>query len=244
MTRREFLEFDRQDDIVVLRLDRPRALNALNQRLVSELLGALDEIQQTAGIRGVVLSSTSERAFSAGADTKEIDTLSRNEFLLANRRGAELFQRIEEYPLPVAAAVRGYALGGGLELALVCDFRFADDTAVVGLPEILVGFIPGWGGIKRLSAIVGVAKARELVLRAAKLDASEADRLGLFSAPPAADPERAAVAELRALPATAANSMAHIKHLFSRLVDEPEFASVSTLFVAELIDQKRRSTDG
>ncbi len=241
MTVREFVEVERTAGIAVVRLNRPRALNALSQLVMAELLSALDGIQADSGIRGVVISSTTERAFSAGADTKEIATLSRNEFLLANRRGAEVFQRIEEYPLPVAAAIRGYALGGGLELALACDFRFADESAVVGLPEILVGFIPGWGGIRRLSAIVGTAKAKELVLGAVKLSASEADGLGLFSAPPAVDPEAAAIAQLRALPETAGDSVAHIKHLFSRIVDEADAAAVSTLFVAELIDRNRRS---
>lgn len=243
MTDSGLLQVDRQGDIVVLRLDRPRAMNALNRQLVAELHSALDEVQEASGIRGVVLSSTGERAFSAGADTKEIDTFSRNEFLLANRCGAELFQRVEEFPLPVAAAIRGFALGGGFELALAADFRFADDTAVLGLPEVLVGFIPGWGGIRRLSAIIGTARAKELVLRAARLDAAQADALGLFSAPPASDPETTAVAQLRALPETAADSVAQIKHLFSRIVDEPDAASVSTLFVAELIDRKRRRSD-
>ncbi|MGF3054940.1 enoyl-CoA hydratase/isomerase family protein [Microbacterium sp. YY-01] len=241
MTSRDFIECERNSEIAIIRLNRPRALNALSQQMMGELLSYLDKVQADPTIRGVVISSTSERAFSAGADTKEIATLSRNEFLLANRRGAEVFQRIEEYPLPVAAAIRGFALGGGLELALACDFRFADETAVVGLPEVLVGFIPGWGGIRRLSAIVGVAKAKELVLKAVKLDAHEAHRLGLFTSLPAANPEEAAVAQLRELPATASASVAHIKHLFSRIIDESDSASVSTMFVAELIDRDRRS---
>lgn len=244
MNEKQVLEWDRKDEIVVLRLDRPSSLNALNQRLVEEIGGALDEIQQSPEIRGVVLSSTSERAFSAGADLKEIETLTPAEFLLANRRGAELFQRIEEYPLPVAAVIRGYALGGGFELALASDFRFADSSAVLGLPEVFAGLIPGWGGIKRLCAIVGAARARELVLSGVNLESEKATALGVFSELPAADPEGIAVARLRALPQASTGSVAYIKHLFSRVVDEAEFSNLSTLFVAGLLEEKMRKKNG
>lgn len=244
LEQKQTLEWLLKDEIVVLRLDRPASLNALNQQLVSEIGRALDEIQRSPEIRGVVLSSTSERAFSAGADLKEIDTLTHADFLLANRRGAELFQRIEEFPLPIAAVIRGYALGGGFELALASDFRFADSSAVLGLPEILAGFIPGWGGIKRLCAIVGAAKARELVLSGVKLESERAAALGLFSELPAADPEEVAIARLRALPQASNGSVACIKHLFSRIVNEAEFANLSTLLVSELLDEKTRKKGG
>ncbi len=229
------VDYENDSEIAIVRLNRPESLNALNQDLISALDRVLDEIQANSAIRGVVLSSTSSRAFSSGADVKEIRQLTRNEFLLANRRGAELFQRIEEYPVPVAAAIRGYALGGGFELALASDFRFADSSAVVGLPELRAGFIPGWGGVKRLCSIVGAAKARDLVLSGVSVTATQATDLGLFSEPLVSDPERAAVLKLRSLPDTPVGSVAYVKHLFARVLNESEFANLSTLFVADLL---------
>lgn len=244
MNRFYLLEWERQAEIIVLRLNRPSSLNALNQQIITELGEALDAIQKVPEARGVVLSSTSSRAFSAGADLKEINTFTRDDFLLANRRGAELFQRIEEYPLPVAAAIRGYALGGGLELALASDFRFGDSSAVLGLPEVCAGLIPGWGGVKRLCSIVGVAKARDLVLSGTQIEAVEAAALGLFSEMPVENPETVAIMKLRALPKNSTVSVAYIKHFFSRIVNESEFANLSTLFVSELLEKKVSAPDG
>ncbi|TFD50724.1 enoyl-CoA hydratase/isomerase family protein [Cryobacterium sp. Hh7] len=238
MQAHELVEVESHDDgVVVVRLNRPTALNALSQALMSQLADTLEDVQRMPGVRGVVLSSTSPRAFCVGADTKEIATLSRQQFIVANRRGGEVFQRIEDLPFPVAAAVNGYALGGGFELALACDARFASEGATFGLPEVSIGFIPGWGGIRRLSSAIGVARAKRIVLTGERLTAAQASELGIVEHPIVADPDAAAVEFIRSIPEGRQRSIAITKHMFSRIVNEPGSANLETLYMSELLTE-------
>jgi enoyl-CoA hydratase/carnithine racemase len=168
-----------QDGVRLIRLNRPEALNALNSQLLSELAGALDAAEADEAVRCVVLTG-SDRAFAAGADIKEMSDKS-----YAQMFAADFFagagRRLEQFRKPVIAAVAGYALGGGCELAMLCDFIIAAETAKFGQPEINLGVMPGIGGTQRLPRAVGKAKAMDMVLTARMMDAAEAERAGLVS---------------------------------------------------------------
>jgi enoyl-CoA hydratase/carnithine racemase len=171
------------EHIVELILDRPGALNAVSTDLASHLGGMLRAIAADAAVRAVVLSSSQERAFCVGADLKERAGFS-NEQLLAQRpliRG--MFAALLDLPMPVIAAVGGFALGGGFELALSCDLIVADETAVFGLTEVTVGLVPGGGGTQLLARRIGAGRAADLVLTGRKVDAPEAYRLGIVDRP-------------------------------------------------------------
>ncbi|MBL8769773.1 MAG: enoyl-CoA hydratase [Phenylobacterium sp.] len=165
--------------VTLIRLNRPQALNALNSELLAELSHALDEAEADNDVRCVVLTG-SERAFAAGADIKEMSDKSYAEMFQSNFFGAA-GQRLERFRKPIIAAVAGFALGGGCELAMLCDIIIAADTAKFGQPEINLGVMPGIGGTQRLPRAVGKAKAMDMVLTARMMDAAEAERAGLVS---------------------------------------------------------------
>lgn len=169
---------ERRDDVAVLTLDRPAKLNALSTGLEQALLDALgsDEVRTS---RAVVLAGAG-RAFSAGADVTEIRELGPVEIAAYYRGSGRVYEAVAALPQPTVAAIHGYCLGGGLELALAADLRVADDTAVFGLPEVGLGIVPSSGGLARLVRAVGPAKTRELVLLGGRFDAAAADRLGLL----------------------------------------------------------------
>jgi enoyl-CoA hydratase/carnithine racemase len=165
--------------VALIRLNRPKALNALNAELLGELASALAAIDADDGLRCVVLTG-SERAFAAGADIKEMADKSyaqayKMDLFAAAARAVETFRK------PIIAAVAGYALGGGCELAMLCDFIIAADTAKFGQPEITLGVSPGIGGSQRLTRFVGKSKAMDMVLTGRQMDAGEAERAGLVS---------------------------------------------------------------
>ncbi|HUJ03920.1 MAG TPA: enoyl-CoA hydratase [Rhizomicrobium sp.] len=163
----------------VVTLNRPEALNALNAELLDELIGVLEEWDASDRIRAIVITG-SERAFAAGADIKEMAPQSYMDVFKANLfAGAN--DRIAAIRKPIIAAVAGYALGGGCELAMLCDFIIAADNAKFGQPEINLGVMPGMGGTQRLTRFVGKAKAMEMCLTARNMDAAEAERAGLVS---------------------------------------------------------------
>ncbi|PSC03929.1 enoyl-CoA hydratase [Alsobacter soli] len=162
----------------LVRLNRPQALNALNSTLIGELDRALDGFDKDAGIGCVVLTG-SEKAFAAGADIKEMQSLSFPDTYLDDFITS--WDRIGHKRKPIVAAVAGFALGGGCELAMMCDFILAADTAKFGQPEIKLGVMPGAGGTQRLTRFVGKAKAMEMCLTGRMMDASEAERAGLVS---------------------------------------------------------------
>ncbi|HSV03638.1 MAG TPA: enoyl-CoA hydratase [Phenylobacterium sp.] len=175
----ETLIVERDEAVTLVRLNRPQALNALNSQLLRELAQALDEAEADAAVRCLVLTG-SERAFAAGADIKEMSDKTYAEMFAADFFTAGA-RRLEQFRKPIIAAVAGYALGGGCELAMLCDFIIAADTARFGQPEINLGVMPGIGGTQRLTRFVGKSKAMEMVLTARMMDAAEAERAGLVS---------------------------------------------------------------
>jgi enoyl-CoA hydratase/carnithine racemase len=175
------VQLHRESAVVTITVDRPRVLNALNRAVFAGLEDAFDEIETDPGVRCVVVTGAGERAFCAGADIRELDALGAQGALAFMALGQRVFDRIARSPKPTIAAVNGHALGGGLELAMACDIRVAAETATFGQPEITLGSIPGWGGTQRLPLLVGLGRARELVLTGRIFDAAEAERIGLVS---------------------------------------------------------------
>lgn len=166
-------------DILVLTLDRPRVLNAINDSLIDELEEAINVAATDTGVGAVVVTGSGERAFSAGADIGAFTSLDAVGAEALMRRGQQVFQALEDLPLPVVAAINGYALGGGLELALACDLRFAASSAKLGQPEATLANLPGWGGTQRLPRAIGESRAKDLIYSGRLVDAAEAERIGL-----------------------------------------------------------------
>lgn len=185
MTEFNTILLERKGRVGVITLNRPKALNALNSELMREVVSAVDELEADDGI-GAILVTGSERAFAAGADIKEMQPKTYMEMYLSDFFAA--WDRLAQARKPTIAAVSGYALGGGCELAMLCDVLLAADTAKFGQPEIKLGVIPGIGGSQRLTRAVGKAKAMEMCLTGRNMDADEAERAGLVSRiVPAAD---------------------------------------------------------
>ncbi|MBR7618013.1 enoyl-CoA hydratase [Phenylobacterium sp. 20VBR1] len=175
----ETLIVETTDAVTLIRLNRPEALNALNSQLLSELTAALDAAEADETVRCLVLTG-SDRAFAAGADIKEMSDKTYAQMFAADFFGA-FARRMEQFRKPIIAAVAGYALGGGCELAMLCDFIIAAETAKFGQPEINLGVAPGIGGTQRLTRFVGKSKAMDMILTARMMDAAEAERSGLVS---------------------------------------------------------------
>ena len=165
----------------MLTVNRPEKMNALNNRVFEELDAALDHIKESAEIKGLIVTGAGDKAFVAGADIKELNTLGDSEAKKISLRGQRVFQKLEDLTIPVIAAVNGYALGGGCELAMACHIRIASKNALMGLPEVSLGLIPGYGGTQRLPKLVGVAKALELTLSGRFAKAEEAKDIGLVN---------------------------------------------------------------
>ena len=169
-----------RETAAIVTLDRPQALNALSFAVVADIDAALDDVAES-DARVLLITGAGEKAFCAGADIKEL----RNRDLMAQRRGAELgqatFSKLERLPMPSIALINGYAFGGGLEIALACTFRLATANAKMGLPEIKLGLIPGYGGTQRLPRVVGEALALEMILTGRTVEAEEALRIGLVN---------------------------------------------------------------
>jgi enoyl-CoA hydratase len=167
------------DRIAVISLNRPDKLNALNEQTIRELGMAFDEVSGRDDVGGVIITGSGEKAFVAGADIAELATMGPVDGVEVSRLGQQVFRRIELSRKPVIAAVNGFALGGGCELALACHLRIASENAQFGLPEVKLGIIPGYGGTLRLPRIVGKGRALELMLTAQFIKADEAYRIGL-----------------------------------------------------------------
>ena len=171
---------EQQGSVGILTIDRPEALNALNSAVLAELDAAITAVEQNDGIRAVILTGAG-RSFVAGADIAEMKEFSSIDGKQFGVRGSGIFLRLENLPKPVIAAVNGFALGGGCELAMACDIRIASEKAKFGQPETGLGITPGFGGTQRLPRIVGISKAMELILTAKTIGAAEALEIGLVS---------------------------------------------------------------
>ena len=176
-----FIKYEQKDAIAVLTIDRERALNALNSEVLGELDAAIDAIDLDV-VRCLIITGAGQKSFVAGADIGEMSTLSKAEGEAFGKKGNDVFRKIESLPIPVIAAVNGFALGGGCELSLSCDIRLASENARFGQPEVGLGITPGFGGTQRLARTIGVGKAKELLYTCAQVKAPEALALGLVNA--------------------------------------------------------------
>ncbi|ASZ14771.1 enoyl-CoA hydratase/isomerase family protein [Chitinophaga pendula] len=169
------------DHTLIITINRPDKMNALNRQVMADLALAIDEVYTKPAIRSAIITGSGEKAFVAGADIAEFLTLSTQEGADLAKRGQVIFQRIEDCPKPIIAAVNGFALGGGCELAMACHFRVASANAKFGQPEVKLGLIPGYGGTQRLTQLIGKGKALELMMTADMIGAEEAHQLGLVN---------------------------------------------------------------
>ncbi len=168
-----------EDQILTIMINRPDKLNALNKDVISELGEVVNEIYNNKEIRSAIITGAGQKAFVAGADISEFQGLTQEEGQTLAARGQEIFMQIASSPKPIAAAVNGFALGGGCELAMACHFRLCVPTAKFGQPEVNLGLIPGYGGTQRLTALVGRGRALEIILSGRMVDAAEAHVMGL-----------------------------------------------------------------
>ena len=174
----EMIQVAREDHLAVVTINRP-PVNALNQEVMDELEKTFEELPKDNSVRAVIITGAGEKAFVAGADIGEFPRLNKENGEKMSRRGQEVFQKIADFPAPVIAAVNGFALGGGLELALACDIRVVAENAKVGLPEVTLGIFPGYAGTQRLPRTIATGKAKELIFTGDMIDAAEAYRIGL-----------------------------------------------------------------
>lgn len=175
------VDLERRERIAILTLNRPDALNALSVEMLDDLDGHLNSLENDPEIRALVLTGAGERAFTAGADINHMREATPLEARQYARRGHAVTNRLENFPKPVIAAVNGYALGGGCELALACDIRLASEKAQFGLPEVNIGILPGWGGTQRMARATSPGFAKELIFTGRRVTADEARATGLVN---------------------------------------------------------------
>jgi 3-hydroxypropionyl-coenzyme A dehydratase len=181
MSSMKYVQIDLQNDIAILKINRPEALNAMNLDVIYELSRAIDLVSGDQGIKVVIITGSGERSFCAGADISymvDIDAVAAEKYASSAQ---SMLNKIEKMEKPVIAAINGFALGGGCELALVCDLRIASENAKIGQPEVTIGIPPGWGGTQRLSRIIGPSKAKEMIFTGKMISAHEAASMGLVN---------------------------------------------------------------
>ena len=177
----KYIQLEPQADIAIIKINRPEALNALNTDVILELSRTLDIIGVDDGIKAVIITGVGERSFCAGADISYMVNITP---IMAEKYASaaqDVLNKIEKLEKPVIAAINGFALGGGCELAMVCDIRIASSNAKLGQPEVTIGIPPGWGGTQRLLRIVGPSKAKELIFTGRTISAEEAEKIGLVN---------------------------------------------------------------
>ena len=174
----EYIKLTAEGNVGVLTINRPAALNALNDQVIRELNEALDSIDLDT-VRCLVVTGEGQKAFVAGADIGQMRGLTKEEGVAFGKLGNDVFRKLETLPIPTIAAVCGFALGGGCELAMSCDIRLCSDTAVFGQPEVGLGITPGFGGAQRMARLIGMGRAKELLYTARKVKAPEALAIGL-----------------------------------------------------------------
>jgi enoyl-CoA hydratase len=214
------IQLTRVEEFALITLDRPKALNALSFALIHDLARVLDQVAES-DARALLITGAGSKSFCAGADIKELTGRS----LMEQKRGAELgqstFGTIERLPVPSVAIINGYAFGGGLELALACTFRIATRNAKMGLPEIKLGLIPGYGGTQRLPRAVGEARAMEMILTGRTIDAEEACRIGLVQRLIDGDPIEQGIAYAREFSGYSLPVLALAREAVSRALTVP-----------------------
>ena len=176
----EFITYEVENQIGIITINRPKALNALNSTVLDELDATLDQVDLEE-VRVLILTGAGEKSFVAGADIGEMSSLTKAEGEAFGKKGNDVFRKLETFPIPVIAAINGFALGGGCEISMSCDIRICSDNAVFGQPEVGLGITPGFGGTQRLARIVGVGKAKEMPYGARNIKADEAYRIGLVN---------------------------------------------------------------
>ena len=177
----EYIKLETSGAVVTLTINREKALNALNSQVLEELDATLDAVNQDE-VRCLILTGAGSKSFVAGADIGEMSTLTKAEGEAFGKKGNDVFRKLETFPLPVIAAVNGFALGGGCEIAMSCDIRICSDNAVFGQPEVGLGITPGFGGTQRLARLVSPGMAKQLIYTARNIKADEAYRIGLVNA--------------------------------------------------------------
>lgn len=177
----EILNTVMRERTLVVTINRPDALNALNARTIDELARVIDEARDDDNVLAVIITGAGEKAFVAGADIRELATMTPVTGKKVSEKGQRVLDAIEQFPKPVIAAINGFALGGGCELALACHIRIAAENARLGLPEVGLGIIPGYGGTQRLPRLIGRGRALELICTGAPVKAAEAERIGLVN---------------------------------------------------------------
>jgi enoyl-CoA hydratase len=218
----EYIRVEKNGKLATVTLDRPKVLNALNAATFAELSSVFDELETDRDVRVVLLTGAGERAFAAGADIRELAAVEEGAGKAFALRGQAVFRKIETLSKPVIACVRGFALGGGCELALACTLRIAADDAKFGQPEVKLGVVPGYGGSQRLPRLVGRGRALKLLLTGAIIDAREALRIGLVDeVVPAAELMQHAEALAREMAAQAPMAIAETLRLVDEGLDLP-----------------------
>ena len=177
----EFVLYEVKGQVGVITINREKALNALNSTVLDELDKTLDCVDLNA-VRCLILTGAGQKSFVAGADIGEMSTLTKAEGEAFGKKGNDVFRKLETFPIPVIAAVNGFALGGGCEISMSCDIRICSDNAVFGQPEVGLGITPGFGGTQRLARIVGPGMAKQMIYTARNIKADEALRIGLVNA--------------------------------------------------------------
>ncbi len=177
----ENILFTLEDGIATITFNRPKALNALNGALLDELTQALDEVAENEDVRVLILTGAGEKSFVAGADITELATFGPLQAKIFAQKGQTVIGQLQALPIPVIAAVNGFALGGGSEMALACDFIYASENANFGLPEISLGIIPGFGGTQRLPRLIGANMAKEMIFTGKMVPAAEAKEIGMVN---------------------------------------------------------------
>ena len=176
----DFILYEQKGHIATITINREKALNALNSQVLDELNATLDAVDLNE-VRCLILTGAGEKSFVAGADIGEMSTLTKAEGEAFGKKGNDVFRKLETFPIPVIAAINGFALGGGCEIAMSCDIRIASENAVFGQPEVGLGITPGFGGTQRLARLVGAGMAKQLIYTARNIKAPEAYRIGLIN---------------------------------------------------------------
>jgi enoyl-CoA hydratase len=175
------LIFTVEDGVAIITFNRPKALNAMNSATMNELYEAVSICEKDDAVKAVILAGAGDKAFVAGADISEMANLRPQEGMLFMELGHKTLRMLENLPKPSIAAINGFALGGGVEISMACDMRFCSEASRFGQPEILIGLIPGWGGTQRLARLVGIGRAKELVMAGGQIDAKRAYEIGLVN---------------------------------------------------------------